>query len=446
MFSKALKIVDLIVSLALLPILLLVSLILILVGKQKRRRESNKSLLVLQAFHSYDSIAKSGHEELITQTDLDGFFDKVYTVYPILGANPFDSLDSYPGFRRIIEINNTHTFYEYKMSIFKPARFQVLGFLVSQFLMLLQLRKLVKRENIAVIRGNCPFLTGLYALVVSKWCDRPFSLRIGGNFDLMYKNGLMSYQRIFKRYWVQKIIGKFVFKRADNICAVNDNNLQYCVDNGANPDKCQVIRYGNVVDPIHFVDPKERNKGLVDYDFSGRRVVLCVGRMTSVKHPEDVLEVTKIASRSIPDLLTVFVGEGEMRAELERRAFSEGVGKNVLFLGNKKQDYLAELYSLSDAYLSPLTGRSMVEAALAGLPLIAYDYEWHSEIVIPGKTGELVSYRSVGQMAQKLVDLLGDQDYLDQLGVGARSFTLDLMDKEKIRRQELGVFTSLMTA
>ena len=444
MFEKLATLLDLSLALIILPFILLISLVLCLLSKLSANRSGTKSLLVIQAFHSFDSISRSGHEELITQTDLDGFFDKVYTVYPILGANPFDNDNAFQGCHRECKINDVHTFIEYKMSLFKSNRFQAFGFLLSQFVMLLRLKWLIQHESIAVVRGNCPFLTGLYALVLSKWTNTPYSLRIGGNFDLMYANGLMSYQRIFKRYFVQKIIGKFVFKRAHNVCAVNNNNMQYCIDNGADPKKCKVIRYGNVVDPIHYSEPKERKSQVLDLDFSGRRVALCVGRLTAVKHPEDVLKVTKIASEKIPELLTVFVGDGDMRAELEGMVEQEGLTNHVLFLGNQNQAYLSALYAVSDVYLSPLTGRSMVEAALAALPLIAYDYEWHSEIVISGKTGYLVPYRSIHEMASTLVKLLQNEKLISDLGKEARRFTLKLMDKDKIRSQEIAVFNDLM--
>ena len=37
-----------------------------------------------------------------------------------------------------------------------------------------------------------------------------------------------------------------------------------------------------------------------------------------------------------------------------------------------------------------LTGRALAEAALGGVPIVAYDIDWHSEAVETGVTGELV--------------------------------------------------------
>ena len=396
-----------------------------------------KKLLVVQTFHTYAAIKKSGHEEMIYQTDLDGFFDQVYTLYPTVGSDTGQPTGEFSGNHRITTMNARHEFIEYKMAALPLKLFPTLNFILSQTIMLRAMQRFTKKHQINLVRGTCPFLTGLYAMLIARQNNIPYSLRIGGNYDLMHKNGLMVYRKIFRRYWVAKKIAHWVFRNADNVCAVNNNNLQYCLNNGAKKEKCVVIRYGNMIDPIHYTEPKQRQGFLKTIGIDPHRpITIYVGRLTSVKHPEDLLTITKLASKILPNMLTIVIGNGDVKASLEQQAKQMNIENNIVFLGHQNQEKLAQLYVDANVYLSTLTGRSLVEAALAELPMLAYDYEWHSEMVIPDKTGELAPYRDTQAMAQQLIDLLQNPDRAKKLGQQARLFTLDLMDKGKIRLLE----------
>lgn len=312
--------------------------------------------------------------------------------------------------------------------------------------MLNEIISLSKQHNVSVVRGYCPFLTGLYSVIVGKCCSVPITLRIGANYDLMYKNsGLMVYKKIFKNYKVAKKVANFVFRNSDCVSAVNLNNKEYCLANGANPDKTHVVRYGNMIDPQHFEPPSER--GLLDadcVDFINRPVAICVGRLTKVKYPEDVLLATQVATRSIPNLLTVIVGTGDMELELVELSKDLEIQDNILFMGKRDQNFLARLYPHANVYLSPLAGRTMVEAALAGVPLIAYDYEWQKEIVKDTVTGLLVPFRDYEKMGQDIIRLLSNPELASKLGLNARKNTLKLMDKSTIKEIEISLYDSLI--
>jgi glycosyltransferase involved in cell wall biosynthesis len=442
------RIADILISgvfIALCSIYFMIRIFIAKVGSKEYH--DKKVLLVIQNYHTYESIKMSGHEEIITQTDLGGYFEKVITLYPTVGSDSGQPMGDFRGRSRSIRLNDIHLFLEYKMNAFKSNRFSILPFILSQFQMLNEVISLSKANNVSVVRGYCPFLTGLYAIIVGKCCGVPITLRVGANYDLMYENsGLMVYKKIFKNYKVAKKVANFVFRNSDCVSAVNLNNKEYCVANGANPDKTHVVRYGNMIDPQHYIPPNER--GLLDadcVDLNNRPVAICVGRLTKIKHPEDVLLATRVAKCSIPNLLTVIVGTGDMELELVELSKDLEIQDNILFMGKRDQDFLARLYPHANVYLSPLTGRTMVEAALAGLPLIAYDYEWQKEIAKDAITGLLVPFRDYEKMGQAMISLLTDPDYASKLGSNARENTLDLMDKLAIKEKEVGLYNSLIS-
>ena len=280
-------------------------------------------------------------------------------------------------------------------------------------------------------------------MLLAQLLSVPYSLRIGGNYDLMHDNGLMPYKKIFRRYSVAKKVAHVVLRNADNVAAVNTNNLNYALDNGARKDKSIVVRYGNMVDKLHYEPVEGREPLLESLGIKGRAVAVCVGRLTSIKHPEDVLVATAVAVREVPNLLTIFVGNGDQQDVLQALAKEMNIDNNVLFLGKRNQEFLARLYVEADVYLSPLTGRSLVEAGLAALPLIAYDYEWHAEFVQHEKTGLLVPYREPEALGRALAEILLDEKKAKTLGSNARSLALELMDKNSILQQERDAYRAM---
>jgi glycosyltransferase involved in cell wall biosynthesis len=320
------------------------------------------------------------------------------------------------------------------------------AFGLSQLSALAYACRLVERESISVIRGADPFVTGLYAYLVARLTGRPFSLRIGANYDALARNGIIMYPRLFPSYGLQRAIGSFVLSRCDLVLAANRNYRSYCIENGAREDRVVVVPYGNLLEPLHFAEPDQRGPLPEDVPCAGRPFAIVVGRLIEVKYPEDVLLVADEVRRHIPDLAVLFVGEGELSAHLEQRVQEMGLQNTVYLMGLQNQEWLSRTYPHASAYLSPLTGRSLAEAALARLPLVAYDTDWHSEIVETGVTGELVPFRDWRAMAAALTRILTDADYALALGDGARQRSLDMMDQTRILEVERSAYERVLEA
>ena len=48
--------------------------------------------------------------------------------------------------------------------------------------------------------------------------------------------------------------------RADLVAGANRDNLDYAVRNGARKERSALFRYGNLIDPVHFADPADRER------------------------------------------------------------------------------------------------------------------------------------------------------------------------------------------
>jgi glycosyltransferase involved in cell wall biosynthesis len=114
------------------------------------------------------------------------------------------------------------------------------------------------------------------------------------------------------------------------------------------------------------------------------------------------------------------------------------------FFGNVDQESLSQWLPQMDLVFSPSMGRALTEAALAGLPIVAYDTDCHPELVKTNETGILVKYLDIKAMSDA-----GDYMYENQveakvMGIAARVLALKLQDPEKLIRDQRLVFSELI--
>jgi glycosyltransferase involved in cell wall biosynthesis len=104
-------------------------------------------------------------------------------------------------------------------------------------------------------------------------------------------------------------------------------------------------------------------------------MVLFVGRMVCQKGPDLLVEAIPSVLSYYPYAKFVFVGDGEMKAQVQWRAEQLGLGHAIRFLGFKSGWELVNLFKASDAVCVPSRnepfGIVVLEAWSAGKPVIA---------------------------------------------------------------------------
>ena len=158
-------------------------------------------------------------------------------------------------------------------------------------------------------------------------------------------------------------------------------------------------------------DLARRNIGL-DAD---RLYCTFVGRLTQIKRPDRLLDVAAACVARDLDIHFLVAGEGELFEETKSRATREKLP--ITFLGWRSD--IDQLFAASDiAILTsdnegiPLT---LIQAAFAGLPIVAPRVGSIADIVIDGETGFLTSPQA-GAMASALSALVTDEDLRYELG------------------------------
>jgi glycosyltransferase involved in cell wall biosynthesis len=143
-------------------------------------------------------------------------------------------------------------------------------------------------------------------------------------------------------------------------------------------------------------------------------VVGVVGRLTYQKAPEDFVAALGLLAR--PDLLGVWVGGGELAGRVADRK------RRVVWAGERAD--VPELLPALDAFVLPSRYEGLplaiVEAMVAGVPVVATDVGAVSDVISDGETGLLVPPRRPDRLAAALHTLLENPDLGEHLAVAAR--------------------------
>ncbi len=405
-------------------------------------------LLVLDTSYSLEDITKRGIMNSVTCRDLDGYFKHVYTVHP------FASIVTTPEWAKKYGkpdwhlLNEAHTFIEGKIGRFAFLKWIFpLNFLISQVGLLLSLKRLIKKEKINVIRVGDMLYLGLFGWFLSRLCKIPFVVRVGGNHDKVFEStGQPIQKRLFLTRSIEKKVERFVLKRADLVAGANQDNLNFALANGARKETSTIFRYGNLLFKDHFSVPEKRKEGeslLQELGIKPNFFLLYIGRLEKVKHPDHVLQALAAVRKDGHDVKALMVGGGTMTDELKLLAADLNVQNQVVFAGNKNQEWLCRIIPLASVVLSPHTGRPLSEAALGIVPIVAYDIDWQGELIENEVTGLLVPYPDLLKFCEATGRYLNDKEFSVKMANALRVKAMDMLDPEKLNAHELSEYEAL---
>ena len=148
-----------------------------------------------------------------------------------------------------------------------------------------------------------------------------------------------------------------------------------------------------------------------------------IGRVTQIKRPDRFLDVvSEVKSRGI-EIEFFMAGDGELLDVCRERVAREDLSVKILGWQSNIERVLtaADIVILtSDNEGTPL---SLIQAGMAGLPVVTTNVGSVSEIVLDGETG-IITGLDVQEIADALEKLANDSDLRDKMGVVAQQFTL----------------------
>lgn len=165
------------------------------------------------------------------------------------------------------------------------------------------------------------------------------------------------------------------------------------------------------------------------------RIILTACRLVARKGPATLISAMPAILQRHPGTILAVVGEGPDRPRLERLAQARGVTASVRFLGPRPWSRIGEAYRGADIFALPTRERFggletegfplvYLEAAAAGLPVVAGSAGGVREAVVDGRTGIIVDGASVADTAAALLSLLDNPALAARMGAEGRERVL----------------------
>jgi len=229
-------------------------------------------------------------------------------------------------------------------------------------------------------------------------------------------NKIVYSRRDFGWWYTAK--GLFIARRLasmSDFCVVNANAIKKLVaESEYFPlDKIEVIYNGVDFCPRPNAEVFSKGKFGIPEDAP---VIGMVANLRPVKRIDRFISIAeKIKNKAAHFIM---VGEGSLKERLQKEV--SGAGLSDRFHFTHTVDGVYNMLQLFD--IGILTSESeglsnvLIEYALAGLPVVAYDTGGNSEIVFNGETGYILPDGEIDRFAEKIDILLEDKNLMTQYG------------------------------
>jgi glycosyltransferase involved in cell wall biosynthesis/SAM-dependent methyltransferase len=271
------------------------------------------------------------------------------------------------------------------------------------------------KEKPDVVMAYSFFPPGLCALLAARFSGATAILQLPGGVTEIelggWVNDSISIPAFLTRHLVglcQRVCGLF-----DAVIVRGRKGEQY-IRNFSHPNLVEIVP-GSVDTSRLHLNGQPRH---IDIAF--------IGRVVPIKQPEHICEVIRRVAQRHPALRVVIAGRGESLAGMKEQARKMGLAHCIRFVGHVER--VEGLLARSRVFL--LTSRSeglsiaLAEAMLAGVVPVVANVGDLSELVIDGQTGWLVAPGHFQSYADRICNLLSDQQAWLNMSANARQLAL----------------------
>ena len=384
----------------------------------------------------FDSLKKKGVVDMIKERDEGGFFDKVITLHPFTRSNKEINLSN----------NNKIIEYGWKTDIdFLDKLFitKILGTIGILFKLAFIFPFVIKKEKIDIIRATDPYYMGLLGLYYSTIFKVPFVVSVHSDYDLGDKLGGQTFKILGSRNLAKKL-EKFVYKNVDKILPIREYiRLNIISEFNIDKDKVEVFPHGvnfKEFDEVEFIDIYEKfgiNRS--------KKIISFIGRLSKENYIYHLIDIARKLKKLREDFVLLIVGDGNEYENIKKIVIEQYLDDVVFFTGFQSKEIVVNVRKQNYLALTLMGGFSLIEACAGARPVIAYDIEWHYELVKNNETGFLIEENNIEEAVKKIVYLIDNPDIAEKIGKNARELALKRHDINNVIKIKQDIYKGILS-
>jgi glycosyltransferase involved in cell wall biosynthesis len=225
----------------------------------------------------------------------------------------------------------------------------------------------------------------------------------------------------------------------DRYVAISDAVKAVMVADGVAAERIAVVHSGVDISRFDSVEANEQMREDLKLQ-PGQPVIGNVAHLAKHKGHRCLLDAVPEIIKEFPDAKFMIVGDGELRADLERQVAGLGIEGSVIFTGFRKD--VPRLLSLFDLFVmaSHMEGlcTSVMDAMAARVPAVVTDAGGLPELVRNEVSGLVVPAKDPAALALAIVRLLRNREEAARFAAAARrtveeKYSVDAMVEGNIR-------------
>ncbi len=221
-------------------------------------------------------------------------------------------------------------------------------------------------------------------------------------------------------------IEKYTAKKTDAIITVADVMGQKALAKNIGTKDMYTTAYSAIDEELFLEAPTQEEINSFRDKYDIRRdatVIVTVARLAHLKGHNYIIESAEKLADKYPNLIWLFVGEGQLRAQLLNQISDVGLSDRFKFTSLLQPEEIPLALHSSDILvhcsLREGLARVLPQAMLAGKAVVSFDIDGAKEVV-NDKTGFLLKPEDVESLVEACEELIKDPHLRETLGKNAR--------------------------